>query len=254
MLRMAWAVYSRNYDIFHVILQDVSIYTAVYWHAKITCTKHNFDTHQSETDLAGVAGPDYGLWQPCSSWNLNRLGYVVYTRPSSQRCVPTSVDRWWVSVGYWSPMMTSSKGSFSALLALCVGIHRSLVNSPHKGQWRGALMFSLICAWINAWVDNRDAGELRRHRAHFDVTVMLLCSNKLWISDKTAWHIFFIYRFSCSTFGTYTCMHTAHSIPQKHVVALRWWHHKFLGATFCISSSYNFQQLWYHSMKVGFSG
>ena len=27
------------------------------------------------------------------------------------------------------------------------GIHRSPVNSPHKGQWRGALMFSLICAW-----------------------------------------------------------------------------------------------------------
>ena len=26
------------------------------------------------------------------------------------------------------------------------GIHRSPVNSPHKGQWRGALMFSLICA------------------------------------------------------------------------------------------------------------
>ena len=30
------------------------------------------------------------------------------------------------------------------------GIHRSPVNSPHKGQWRGALMFSLICAWINS--------------------------------------------------------------------------------------------------------
>ena len=29
------------------------------------------------------------------------------------------------------------------------GIYRSPVNSPHKGQWRGALMFSLICAWIN---------------------------------------------------------------------------------------------------------
>ena len=35
------------------------------------------------------------------------------------------------------------------------GIHRSPVNSPHKGQWRGDLMFSLICAWINDWVNNR---------------------------------------------------------------------------------------------------
>ena len=34
------------------------------------------------------------------------------------------------------------------------GIHRSRVNSPHKGQWRGALMFSLICTWINGWVNN----------------------------------------------------------------------------------------------------
>ena len=52
------------------------------------------------------------------------------------------------------------------------GIHRLLVNSPHKGQWRGALMFSRICAWINGWVNIREAGNLRRHRAHCYVTVM----------------------------------------------------------------------------------
>ena len=53
------------------------------------------------------------------------------------------------------------------------GIHRSLVNSPHKGQWCRALMFSLICAWTNGWINNRDAGNLRRHHANYDVTVML---------------------------------------------------------------------------------
>ena len=52
------------------------------------------------------------------------------------------------------------------------GIHRSPVNSPHTDQWRGALMFSLICAWTGSWVNNQDAGDLRRHRAHYDVTVM----------------------------------------------------------------------------------
>ena len=51
-------------------------------------------------------------------------------------------------------------------------IHRSPVNSPHKGLWCGALMFSLICAWTNGGVNNREAGDLRRHRAHYDVTVM----------------------------------------------------------------------------------
>ena len=53
------------------------------------------------------------------------------------------------------------------------GIHRSTpVNSLHKGQWRRALMFSLICAWINGSVNNREADDLRRHRAHYDVYVM----------------------------------------------------------------------------------
>ena len=52
------------------------------------------------------------------------------------------------------------------------GIHRSPVNSPHKGQWRGALTFPLIYAWINSWVNNSEDGDLRRHHAHYDVTVM----------------------------------------------------------------------------------
>ena len=46
------------------------------------------------------------------------------------------------------------------------------VNFPHKGQWRGALMLFLICIWINGWANNRDAGDLKRYRAHYDVTVM----------------------------------------------------------------------------------
>ena len=52
------------------------------------------------------------------------------------------------------------------------GIHRSPVNSPHKGQWRGALMFSLICVWINGWVNKYEAGYWRRHRGDYDVIVM----------------------------------------------------------------------------------
>ena len=58
------------------------------------------------------------------------------------------------------------------------GIHRSPVNSPHKGQWRGALMSSLICTQINGWVNNREAGDLRRNRAHYDVIVMC------WVTHK----------------------------------------------------------------------
>ena len=57
--------------------------------------------------------------------------------------------------------------TFSALLAICAG------KSPHKGQWRGALIFSLICTWIKGcWENNHEAGDLKRHRTHYDVTVM----------------------------------------------------------------------------------
>ena len=51
-------------------------------------------------------------------------------------------------------------------------IHRSPVNSSHKGQWRGALMLSLICARINGWVNNREVVDFRRYRTHYDVIVM----------------------------------------------------------------------------------
>ena len=76
-------------------------------------------------------------------------------------------------------------------------IHQSPVNSPHKGQWRGALLFSLICAWINNWVNNRKASDLRCHRSHYDVIVMYVDDGEInivwlgiifhsWYSLKTS--------------------------------------------------------------------
>ena len=73
--------------------------------------------------------------------------------------------------GLWAPnpsaMMTSSNGNIFRGTVLFCGEFTS-----HKGQWRGPLMFSLICAWINGWVSNREADDLRRHCVHYDVTVM----------------------------------------------------------------------------------
>ena len=68
--------------------------------------------------------------------------------------------------------------TFSALLATCAG--NSLVTGevPHNGQWRRAPMFSLMCACTKGWVNNPDAGGLRRHPAHYDVTVM----NHVWVT------------------------------------------------------------------------
>ena len=52
------------------------------------------------------------------------------------------------------------------------GIHWSPVNFTHKGQWHEVLMFSLISAWINGWVNNHEAGDLRCHCAHHNIIVM----------------------------------------------------------------------------------
>ena len=72
----------------------------------------------------------------------------------------------------WNPMMTSSNGNIFHVTGPLWGKPRSPVDSPHKGQWRGALMFSLICAWTNGWANNRDAGNVRIRCVHYDVPVM----------------------------------------------------------------------------------
>ena len=77
-------------------------------------------------------------------------------------------------------IMTSSNGNISALLALCVGNSPVTGEFPSQSQSRGALMFSLICAWTNGWVNTRNADDLRRHRAHYDVTVMMLSDHQYY--------------------------------------------------------------------------
>ena len=99
---------------------------------------------------------------------------------------PCSGDRWTAGVKL-SHDDVIKWNHFPRYWPFVRGIHRSPVNSPHKGQWRGALMFSLICPiqWINGWLNNREAGDLRSYRAHFDVTVMpqipiLFCHLLIW--------------------------------------------------------------------------
>ena len=78
--------------------------------------------------------------------------------------------------------------TFSALLAICEG------NSPVTGEFLAqrpvtrSLMFSLICAWISGWVNNREDGDLRQHLAHYDVTVMKK-QVQLAVHEMTKWKI-----------------------------------------------------------------
>ena len=68
--------------------------------------------------------------------------------------------------------MTLSIGNIFHVTGSVWGIHRSTMNSPHKGQWHRAWMFYLICARTNGLVSNQDTGNLRCHWTHYDVTVM----------------------------------------------------------------------------------
>ena len=84
------------------------------------------------------------------------------------------------------------------------GIHRSPVNSPHKGQWRGGLIFSLIWARINGWVNSREAGDLKRHRTHYDVIVMYqhgLSEIMAWISDNNCCFLWVVITHPCPNFN-----------------------------------------------------
>ena len=95
------------------------------------------------------------------------------TQPStSTQCSARTVHHWLISTAEIHHDITWQH--FLCYRSFVRGIYRWPVNSRHICQWRGALIFSLICAWIHGWVNNREAGDLRRHRAHYNVTVMLM--------------------------------------------------------------------------------
>ena len=140
------------------------------------------------TNVRSVDRPMYHLldWDELSFWCLHSI------QLPNHHCF-----RWWIgacsapkhclknpyprrqSPAWWRNQMDT----FSAFNWPFVrGIHRWPVNSPHKGQWRGTLMFSLVCARTNGWVNHRDAGDLGRHRAHYDVTPMRLESFASWLT------------------------------------------------------------------------
>ena len=104
--------------------------------------------------------------QTCHGCNVFSFNYHISGASLNNRANPwRSFPRMHDDVIKWKP--------FPRYWPFLKGIHRSPVNSPHKGQWRGTLIFSLICAWTNGWINNRDAGDLRHHRTHYDVTVMV---------------------------------------------------------------------------------
>ena len=126
--------------------------------------------------------PDLGSILGMSSAN-GTPSLIVLAHTQNGPCIPcrpevlfimlwTKLKAWFILSLYHQAWWHHQMETFSAYWPVGWEIHRSPVNSSHEGQWRGALVFSLICAWTNSWVSNRRATDLRRHRAHYDVTIM----------------------------------------------------------------------------------
>ena len=115
-------------------------------------------------------------------WPSDTRVQDIWSQSTDLDCLKySSFSTWSVNISWWRHQMET----FSALLALCAE------NSPvpgefptHKGQWRGALMFTLTWARIKGWVNNGEPGDFRRYRGHYDVTVMFNflqhCECQVW--------------------------------------------------------------------------
>ena len=112
--------------------------------------------HFNQTNLCFVfILQNYQIDSAILLWNKS-IHYVVICFEGKSKCILTFMP--WKHFPRYCPVVR--------------GIHWSHMDSPHKGQRRGALRFSLICTWTNNWENNRYIGDLTSYHAHFDVTVM----------------------------------------------------------------------------------
>ena len=128
----------------------------------------------------------YGLNSSASTHSQNHRTEKVCTKHTISGISGTinTKMRWWTTSEevrnnaiYFSkmPWWRHHLETFSALLAICAG------NSPVTGEFpaqrpvtRSFDVFFFICAWINGWLKNGEAGDSRRHFTHYDVTAMLI--------------------------------------------------------------------------------
>ena len=121
-------------------------------------------------------------------------------------------------------MMTSSNGTFILFIGPLCGFPGSPVKSLHQGQWRGALMFSLIWTWTKNWVNNRDAGDMRRHSAHDYITITcLFVDNPLTMStEKARMHLSKLLQAAFELFSMTTCVANNLGNVMLCFVSMKW--------------------------------
>ena len=137
---------------------------------------HYFSKGKTTSNLLYIPSFKKNISGPqCPRYNSNhsfQSPNCCYFRKTNNRSTNSPLIRYSHTV--YCIMMTLSKGNiFRVTGPLCGEFTGHRWISHKQGQWRRALRFSLIYAWLNAWVNNRAAGDLRHHCAHYDVIVMM---------------------------------------------------------------------------------
>ena len=157
------------------------IHDILYTHCEHICIRFQTqrDHWHSVWYLAFVSQEDIHLWQTC----LSAVPIVAFHQTPSKKSIRNSARKSATMVVIIKSMFGNVLQNryhddvikwkhFPCYWPFVWRIYRSPVTSPHASQWHGALTFSLIYVWKNGRVNNREAGDLRCYRAHYDVTVM----------------------------------------------------------------------------------
>ena len=99
-------------------------------------------------------------WMVCRLKRVGKREIIWYMMTSSDGDIFRVADQW----------IPRTKASDAELFFIVQKQHKTLIHTDT--YIRGALMLTLICVWINDWVNNREAGDLRRYRTHYDVIVI----------------------------------------------------------------------------------
>ena len=139
----------------------------------------------------------------------------------------TELSSQWGTTHGWGQDDVIKWKHFSRYWPFVQGIHGSPVNLPSQGPVRQN-MFSLICVWTKGWVNIRDAGDLRRHRAHYDVVV--IGHSHKWSAfrfsvircavDSPAWAVWNPVLFQRSPTVSYIALTTGKGLLQCHTRTL----------------------------------
>ena len=145
-----------------------------------------YDARMREPNIHISSFPVF-LYGPKTTCDMNALPYVFWA--THQHCQHLNQDVFaydkMLLKTFFIIMMTSSNGKiFRVTGHLCGEFTGPWWIPLTKGQWHGALMFSLICVWINDWVNNREAGDLRRYRAHYDVIVIVIPVIHIYLTHR----------------------------------------------------------------------